>query len=70
MGCWYYTLLYRPPSFCTCPSGWTLEETGTGGHFPLRTDLPRGDTVFGVIRYSRRLEAEELAKYEMREVIP
>ena len=61
----YYSLKYRPPSFCTCPAGWTLEETGTAGSFPLRTDLPRGLTRFGMVSYTRELEERELAEFEM-----
>jgi hypothetical protein len=62
---YHYTLKYRPPGICTCPVGWELMESGTGGFFPLRTDLPRGEHRFGVIRYRRELTPRELETYEM-----
>jgi hypothetical protein len=60
---------YRPPSFATCPKGFKLLERGTGGHFPLRHDLPAGDHPFGVIGYERCLTDRELADFEMKPAI-
>lgn len=60
-----YTMKYRPPGFATCPKGYTLLESGTGGHFPLRQDIPRGKHRFGVIGYDRCLTDAELAQWEM-----
>lgn len=60
-----YTLKYRPPGYTTCPKGFTLLERGTGGHFPLRSDLPAGVHPFGVIGYDRCLTPAELAAFEI-----
>lgn len=60
-----YTMKYRPPGYATCPEGFTLVESGTGGHFPRRFDLPAGKHAFGVIGYERTLTPRELETYEM-----
>ena len=62
-----YTLKYRPPDFCTTPRDreWKLVESGTGGYFPLRWDLPTGKFTFGVIAYETPLTADEITKWEM-----
>lgn len=64
-----YTLKYRPPGYATCPKGWTLLERGTGGHFPLRTDLPIGVHRFGVIGYERCLTGDEMRAFEIEPAI-
>lgn len=64
-----YTPLYRPPTMAALPRvGYTLIERGTAGHFPLRTDLPEGDTVHGVIAFDRPITDKEVADFELREV--
>ena len=62
-----YTLKYRPPDFCTTPRDreWKLVESGTGGYFPLRYDLPTGKFTFGVIAYETPLTPDEITKWEM-----
>jgi len=60
-----YAPKYRPPGFATVPDGWRLVEKGTGGHFPLRGDLPEGKTVFGVVEYDRRLSDRDVETYEL-----
>ena len=64
-----YTLLYRPPSFCTAPKGWNLiERPAPGLGFDKRTDLPLSEHTFGVIEYDRPLTAEEIATFELKRV--
>jgi len=64
-----YAPQYRPPGYATVPEGWRTVERGTGGHFPRRTDLPEGKTVFGIIEYDRQLTQKEIDDYELTEVI-
>jgi hypothetical protein len=64
-----YAPQYRPPGYATVPDGWRTVERGTGGHFPRRTDLPEGKTVFGIIEYDRQLTQKEIDDYELTEVI-
>ena len=65
MNAYHYTLKFRPPGYATCPPDWELVESGTGGFFPLRTDVPRGLHRFGVIRYRRELLPREVEAFEM-----
>ncbi len=60
-----YAPKFRPPGFATVPDGWRLVEKGTGGHFPLRGDLPEGKTVFGVVEYDRPLADREVEAFEL-----
>lgn len=64
-----YAPLYRPPSFCTVPAGWSLvERPAFGLGFDRRTDLPASSNRFGVIEYEKPLSAEDVARYQLREV--
>lgn len=62
-----YTLLYRPPSFATCPPGWNLiERPAAGLGFDRRTDLPASQFRFGVIEYDAPLSDEDVERYQMK----
>jgi hypothetical protein len=55
-----YAPKYRPPSFCTVPSGWRYVEIGPRDHVPNRPELPRSTHPFGVIEYDRQLTDDEV----------
>ena len=64
-----YTPLYRPPSFCTVPAGWTLVERPFAGlGFDLRTDLPASKFRFGVISYEKPLSDEDVVRFQLMAV--
>lgn len=65
-----YRMLYRPPSFCTLPRGllWEYAEVPAGHPNPF--DLPVTRHPFGVISVARKLDADELASFEIVEVQP
>ena len=64
-----YAPMYRPPSFCTVPKGWTLvERPAFGLGFDKRTDLPASSNRFGVIAYEQPLTDDDLKRYELRPV--
>ena len=64
-----YAPLYRPPSFCTLPKGWTLVERPMSGlGFDRRTDLPASAHRFGVVEYDRPLTEDEERRYEVKPV--
>jgi hypothetical protein len=67
-----YTLLYRPPSFCTLPKGWTLVERPgpciDASWYGRRTDLPITAHRFGVVEFDRELSSKDIADYELKEV--
>ena len=61
-----YTLLYRPPSSCTLPKGWTLIERPQVPGFESRTDLPLSKHYFGVVEFERVLTQDEAADYQLK----
>lgn len=62
-----YTMLYRPPSFATCPKGWVLVERPAAGlGFDRRTDLPLSVHRFGVIGYAAPLSDADVERFQMK----
>lgn len=61
-----YTQLYRPPTSCSLPKGWSLVERPHSPGFERRTDLPLSSHQFGVIGFERVLSSEEIANYQLK----
>ena len=60
-----YTQLYRPPSSCALPKGWTLVERPFEG-FEKRIDLPLSEYRFGIVEFERMLTADEIEDFELK----
>lgn len=65
-----YAPKYRPADAFNVPRGWELVERGTSNCFPLRRDLPLGDSLFGVIGYKDKLSPEQVESYELKYLGP
>lgn len=63
-----YTQLYRPPSSCTLPKGWTLVERPLVPGFERRRDLPISKHYFGVIEFDHALTQDEIADYQLKTI--
>lgn len=68
MNAYFYTCRYRPILSMRLPDGYQLWERGTGGAYPLRPDLPEGQTRHGVVRYDRPLSKSEKQSFELESV--
>ncbi|HIF23196.1 MAG TPA: hypothetical protein EYQ27_15160 [Gemmatimonadetes bacterium] len=67
---YYYSCRYRQPGHATVPKGYTLHERGRMdlllGTYWRRTDLPIGDTPYGLISYPAPLDEPE--RWDLKEV--
>lgn len=65
MNAYRYTCRYRPILSMRLPEGCDLVEKGTAGEYPLRRDLPEGQTRYGVVMYRRPLSEDEKRSFEL-----
>jgi len=63
-----YACLYRPPSWASLPSGWTLLERPLilPNNFERRIDLPVSEYQYGVIGFASPLSSADREHYGLQ----